>query len=121
MLFNIAFDFFIGLVPFIGDLADALFRANTRNAVILEEFLRKRGQKALRQSGQSTSIDPSSHVEFDRDDDEDAQQPENPPSHSQHENGVEQVRPVPPNPARAKENRGWFSRGKARPRDVEMG
>lgn len=50
MYFNIALDFGIGLVPFLGDVADALFRANTRNAWILEEYLtqkaaeeRKRG------------------------------------------------------------------------------
>src|SRR3569833_502649 len=32
MLFNVILDFGLGLVPFLGDLADAVFRANTRNA-----------------------------------------------------------------------------------------
>ncbi len=32
MYFNIMLDFAIGLVPFLGDIADAIFRANTRNA-----------------------------------------------------------------------------------------
>src|ERR1700736_3304272 len=40
MYFNIILDFGIGLVPFLGDIADALFRANTRNAVVLEKYLR---------------------------------------------------------------------------------
>jgi len=37
MYFNCILDFGIGLVPFAGDLADAIFRANTRNCWILEE------------------------------------------------------------------------------------
>lgn len=44
MYFNIALDFAIGLVPFIGDVADAIFRANTRNAWILEEYLVKKAE-----------------------------------------------------------------------------
>lgn len=39
MMINIAVDFLIGLVPFIGDLADAAFKANTRNLRLLEEHL----------------------------------------------------------------------------------
>jgi len=67
MLFNIVLDFGIGLVPFLGDVADALFRANTRNAVVLEKFLRARGAKALKEQGQALPpIDPSDPDEFDR-------------------------------------------------------
>ena len=41
MYFNIALAFGIGLVPIVGDMADVLFiRANTRNAIILENHLR---------------------------------------------------------------------------------
>ena len=32
MYFNVVVDFVVGLVPFIGDVADAAFRANTKNA-----------------------------------------------------------------------------------------
>lgn len=49
MVFNIILDFGIGLVPFLGDIADAWFKANTRNAWLLEDFLVK--QAELRQTG----------------------------------------------------------------------
>ncbi|CZT18987.1 uncharacterized protein RCC_04832 [Ramularia collo-cygni] len=39
MLINVAIDFLVGLVPFIGDLADAAFKANTKNLRLLEEHL----------------------------------------------------------------------------------
>jgi hypothetical protein len=39
MYFNIILDFGLGLVPFIGDLADAVYRANTRNCWLLEVYL----------------------------------------------------------------------------------
>lgn len=39
MVFNILVDFVIGLVPFVGDLADAAYRANIRNAWLLELYL----------------------------------------------------------------------------------
>ncbi|OAA58053.1 PH domain containing protein [Niveomyces insectorum RCEF 264] len=45
MYFNIILDFALGLVPFIGDVADAVFRANTRNAWILEEYLTKKAEE----------------------------------------------------------------------------
>ena len=44
MYFNILLDFGIGLVPFVGDIADAIFRANTRNAWLLEEYLIKKAE-----------------------------------------------------------------------------
>ncbi|KAL1954164.1 hypothetical protein VTO42DRAFT_1572 [Malbranchea cinnamomea] len=49
MLLNVVLDFFIGLIPFVGDLADAVYKCNTRNAVILESYLKKKGQKNLKQ------------------------------------------------------------------------
>lgn len=42
MMFNIMLDFALGLVPLLGDLADAVFRANTRNAWLLETYLTKK-------------------------------------------------------------------------------
>lgn len=47
MWLNVMIDFAIGLVPFLGDFADAFFRANTKNAVELERMLIKRRDKAL--------------------------------------------------------------------------
>lgn len=42
MLLNIAADFAVGLVPFVGDLADAAFKCNTRNLRLLEQTLDKK-------------------------------------------------------------------------------
>lgn len=39
MLINILLDFAVGLVPFIGDLADAAFKCNTKNVALLERHL----------------------------------------------------------------------------------
>ena len=48
MLMNIMIDFCLGLVPFLGDIADGVYKANTRNAWLLychlEEVSRKRGE-----------------------------------------------------------------------------
>src|SRR3989344_8067950 len=38
MMGNIAYDFFIGIIPLIGDIADFAFKANTRNLKILSEY-----------------------------------------------------------------------------------
>jgi hypothetical protein len=67
MYLNIILDFGVGLVPFLGDVADALFRANTRNAVVLEKHLRDKGAKALEAQGASLpATDPTDPDEFDR-------------------------------------------------------
>ncbi|KAF3928892.1 hypothetical protein AA313_de0200217 [Arthrobotrys entomopaga] len=59
MLINVAFDFAIGLIPFIGDLADAGYKCNTRNAVLLEKHLRKVGQARLKAEGITDAVDNS--------------------------------------------------------------
>ncbi|KAG5300817.1 hypothetical protein I7I48_00635 [Histoplasma ohiense] len=63
MLFNVVIDFFIGLIPFIGDLADAVYKCNTRNAVLLENLLKERGEENLKRTGlplhESARIDTS--------------------------------------------------------------
>jgi hypothetical protein len=41
MLFNTAIDFLVGLVPFLGDLADAAIKANGKNVRLLEQHLDK--------------------------------------------------------------------------------
>lgn len=38
MLGNIIYDFFLGLVPVLGDLLDITFKANTKNLEIIEQF-----------------------------------------------------------------------------------
>lgn len=42
MLINIVLDFVVGLVPFLGDLADAAFKCNTKNVKLLEKYLDKK-------------------------------------------------------------------------------
>jgi len=39
MLLNIIVDFAVGLIPFVGDLIDAAFKANTKNVRLLERHL----------------------------------------------------------------------------------
>ncbi|KAI5287877.1 hypothetical protein KEM54_005652 [Ascosphaera aggregata] len=46
MLLNIAIDFVVGLVPIAGDIADAFYKCNTRNLLLLEGVLRKRAAEA---------------------------------------------------------------------------
>ncbi len=41
MLGNIIFDFILGVIPLIGDLADFAFKANSKNMEILEKYAEK--------------------------------------------------------------------------------
>lgn len=110
MILNIAFDFLIGLVPFLGDIIDAAYKANSRNAALLESHLREKGQKNLRQTGQPVPAeDPSLSAVFD--------QEELNPSQDY---AAQQPAPSAPEPARTKESRGYLGRNKTRPADEEM-
>jgi hypothetical protein len=48
MLFNNAVSAGVGFVPFIGDVVLAIYKANSRNAALLDEFLRIRGSEFLK-------------------------------------------------------------------------
>ncbi|KAK7042382.1 hypothetical protein R3P38DRAFT_2890180 [Favolaschia claudopus] len=48
LLANNAASALMGLIPFAGDVALAAFKANSRNAALLEEFLRIRGEEFLK-------------------------------------------------------------------------
>ncbi len=48
MLFNNAVSAGVGLVPIAGDIILAAWKANSRNAALLEEFLRIRGEELLK-------------------------------------------------------------------------
>jgi len=48
MLFNNAVSAAVGFIPIIGDVVLATWRANSRNAFLLEEFLRVRGEEYLK-------------------------------------------------------------------------
>jgi Domain of unknown function (DUF4112) len=65
MKFNIVIDFLMGLIPFVGDIADAVYKCNTKNVIILESELRKRGEQRLRGTPQAGGPDPSLADEFD--------------------------------------------------------
>lgn len=56
MMLNVMIDFVIGLVPFVGDIADAAYRANTRNAWLLELYLTNKAAE-LDKRGISTLAD----------------------------------------------------------------
>jgi hypothetical protein len=46
MIGNVAADFLIGSIPFVGDLFDVAFKANRRNARLLEQHLKRPNNKA---------------------------------------------------------------------------
>jgi hypothetical protein len=138
MYFWVVVDLVIGFIPFLGDMFDALIKANARNAVILEDHLREKGKLNLRKSGQPLpDVDPSDPNTFDR------LQSEAPPEYShtdrhgdghthQQSSGVTQPPTMPPRPAQAQvhdDRRGGgggggffgFGSKKGRPADVEMG
>jgi hypothetical protein len=48
MLGNVGVDFVVGAVPFIGDLFDFAFKANRRNARLLEQHLHKQAARGAR-------------------------------------------------------------------------
>ncbi|KAI0911503.1 hypothetical protein F4823DRAFT_586042 [Ustulina deusta] len=136
MYFWLLVDLIIGFVPFVGDIADALVLANTRNAAALEEYLRKKGTKNLRASGQPVpASDPSDPIEFDRLHAESPadREPANKSSkqHAPQTSGVAPAQPPPSQPAPARvhddqqsrSSRGFFGFGskKSRPTDVETG
>jgi hypothetical protein len=66
MYFTVLLDFVIGLVPIVGDIGDAAYKVNTKNAAKLEAFLRERGARNLRNSGAPVpDVDPSDPNEFE--------------------------------------------------------
>ncbi|KAI1365196.1 hypothetical protein F5Y08DRAFT_304714 [Xylaria arbuscula] len=144
MYFWLIVDLIIGLIPFIGDIADALVLANTRNAAALEEHLRQKGKKNLRASGQPIpATDPSDPIEFDRLHSESAGKSRtahagrNPANQSSSQpapqtSGVTSTQPPPvsqPTSARVREDRrgrssrSFFGFGsqRSRPADIETG
>jgi hypothetical protein len=48
MLMNNAVSIAVGLIPIAGDVVLAIFKANSRNAALLEEFLRIRGDEFIK-------------------------------------------------------------------------
>ncbi|PFH61805.1 hypothetical protein XA68_16233 [Ophiocordyceps unilateralis] len=124
MIINVIFDFAVGLVPFLGDLADAVFKANTRNCLLLEQHLREKGKKQLRKSGLPLpAVDPSAAEEYDKTGEESPS--DTPPRRASaaatpRMDRVES-RPSAPVESQGRKGRSWFGRNKSRPHDVEAG
>lgn len=93
MILNVAFDFVVGLVPFLGDILDIAFKANTRNAIVLESYLRQRGAENIRRQGLPPQQDPSLGAVFDE----------------QQVVGEQPVAQPPPSHGGGGGGRGWFS------------
>lgn len=134
MLVNVIIDFFIGLVPFIGDIADAVYKCNTRNAVLLEKYLREKGAKSLSRRNSSTrrnerrvrEIDHSLPDEFDKQ--ENGVVGDSPPTYQEHGSGRNMEKAsAPTRPPPAKQPRSnrtvakWFGGASRRQEDPERG
>lgn len=140
MLINVVIDFIIGLVPFVGDIADAIYKANTRNAIILEKHLREKGAKRLKNQAQRQDlpavenrqeriVDHSLPEEWDKHESGVIESPL-PNYHEQSMSGggsANNAHTQPTRPPRAKKTRDsrgssrWFGGSRGREEDVERG
>lgn len=59
MFMNIFIDFLVGLLPLLGDIADATYKCNTKNASLLERELQLRGKKRSSQLNRKLPAEPS--------------------------------------------------------------
>lgn len=57
MMSNVMIDFVLGITPVLGTIAGALYKANSRNALILEHFLKKRAKENIKKG--LYVVDPS--------------------------------------------------------------
>lgn len=120
MVMNIMIDFAVGLVPFLGDIADALYKCNTRNAVALEKMLNKRVKDLDKRVGVHTPEDDDdnhSHVYV-----EDVSPPGYTATHDGRGDRTQALIEVQ-RPAKTKSTTrgGWFSGRREREADVEAG
>lgn len=63
MLFNNLASLGIGFVPFIGDIGTAVYKANWRNAALLEEFLVQRGASTANATETTTATTATTNEE----------------------------------------------------------
>lgn len=134
MCFLALIDALIGAIPVVGDIGDAVLKANNRNAIALENYLREKGKKNLRKSGLPIpDVDPSDPVAYDRTHqgsrpEHTTTQPRRQENMSTRRNDAVRPRPSEPAPARVRDDRrgasggGLFGFGSkiSRPADVEM-
>ncbi|KAG9585035.1 hypothetical protein KCU77_g10191, partial [Aureobasidium melanogenum] len=124
MLINVAIDFLIGIVPFIGDIADAYFKANTKNCRLLEKHLDNLYKPdALKVKGRSGKPNHPATAYEDFSDEEDDRRAFLQETRPQAD-GAQNIRqPAPTADTRAKKSGGWFSFGgnNRREQDLERG
>lgn len=56
MYYNATVTSAVGFIPFVGDVVQAVYKGNTRNAILLEEILIERGQKNLKTTGDPSKL-----------------------------------------------------------------
>lgn len=119
MISNVIIDFVIGLVPFVGDLADAMYKCNSRNAVILEKHLRQKGKKnAKNQRGQQDMSLPEEWDKYDNGTTGDHS------NRGDQEYGTVETPAEPQrarHPQRSRSQGRWFGGSKNREGDIEHG
>lgn len=121
MLINVAIDFLIGLVPFLGDIADAYFKANTKNCRLLERHLDDLYKPDALKAQTPKRAPPATAYE-DFSDEEDERRAFVQEHHTDGANNVR--RPEPTADRQNKKSGGWFGRSggdSRRERDVERG
>ncbi|KAI5205144.1 hypothetical protein E4T39_03216 [Aureobasidium subglaciale] len=131
MLINIAIDFVIGIIPFIGDIADAYFKANTKNCRLLEKHLdnlyKPDALKTINGCSGKPTHPATAYEDFsDEEGDRRAFLQETRPQN----NGGQEIRqptvrqPAPTANTQAKKSGGWFNFGgdsARREQDLERG
>ncbi|KAG9669163.1 hypothetical protein KCU99_g7244, partial [Aureobasidium melanogenum] len=125
MLINVAIDFLIGIVPLIGDIADAYFKANTKNCRLLEKHLDKMYKPdALKVKGRSGKPNHPATAYEDFSDEEDDRRAFLQETRPQTNDAQNIRQPAPTADTRAKKSGGWFSFGggnNRREQDLERG
>ena len=114
MQMNLAIDFIIRFVPFISDFADTIYKCNTRNAALLENELRNRGESRLRDINRRYEVDLSLPEIYDNISDENFAHGGPPPRYTSRK---EPRRPERTYDSPNTRNGGWF--GGRREADLE--
>ncbi|EEB97576.1 hypothetical protein MPER_03075, partial [Moniliophthora perniciosa FA553] len=61
MLMNNAVSAGVGIVPFMGDVFTAIYKTNSRNAALLEEFLRIRGEELIKLNAAGQDVEAAAN------------------------------------------------------------
>ncbi|KAL9630359.1 MAG: hypothetical protein Q9164_006457, partial [Protoblastenia rupestris] len=107
MMMNIILDVLIGLTPVLGDIVDIFFRANTKNAILLEDMLKKRVKKAMAEAEKTGRYEPRNN-RYEEDDTRLPRLPMKPDAHDGSPHGSGRRQYVAPD-AKGSKNGGWKS------------